>query len=82
MREDALQDADVDAAWITNRLRQEAESGHVPSARVRALELLGRIKGIYAPEERKVEHTGAFFADIDADDDATPSAGGEEPDLA
>lgn len=53
-RIEALESAKVDTDWVTERLRLEAETAKTDSARVKALELLGRITGAYAPERQDV----------------------------
>lgn len=53
-RIEALDSAKVDANWVTERLRLEAETAKTDSARVKALELLGRVTGAYAPERQDV----------------------------
>lgn len=80
-------DAEVDEGWIVSKLRYEAQHSESAASRVRALELLGKIKGIYAPDEQRVEHVGTLFADVDPDapeQTASPSDGGgrAEQDLA
>lgn len=61
--------------WLLDRLKVEAldpENGE--STRVRALEVMGRIYGSYAPEKQQIETVGSgFFADLSADDDETPA---------
>ena len=61
--------------WLLDRLKVEAldpENGE--STRVRALEVMGRIYGSYAPEKQQIEAVSSgFFADLSADDDETPA---------
>ena len=65
----------LDADWIIHRLMKEAEDGeNGEGARVRALELLGKVEGIFAAEKKQIEtiNSGDFLANLDLDDDAEP----------
>lgn len=79
--------AEVDYDWIVSKLRYEAECSESPAARVRALELLGRIKGIYAADKQEVTHIGTLFADVLPDEPDGPVIASigpdtDDPDLA
>lgn len=63
---------ELDADWVIRRLQYEAQHSESPAARVRALELLGKVKDIYAPDRSEVAHVGTMFADVPLDDDPPP----------
>ena len=56
--------------WLINRLTSEAiDDGNGEATRVRALEVLGKIYGAFAPEKQEVTtYSGAFLADLDLDE--------------
>ena len=54
---------------VIDRLWKEAEDpANSDSVRVRALELLGKVHGIYEAEKKEVTFSGAFLADLDMTD--------------
>ena len=62
----------LDADWIVSRLMKEAEAGdNSEGARVRALELLGKVEGIFAAEKKQIEtiNGGDFLANLDMSED-------------
>jgi phage terminase small subunit len=62
----------LDADWIISRLMNEAEDvANSEAARVRALELLGKVEGIFAPDKKQIEtiNGGDFLANLDLSDD-------------
>ena len=69
-RAEQLGDIESRTDWLINRLTAEAlneENGE--STRVRALEVLGKVFGSYAPEKSEVTtYSGAFLADLDLDE--------------
>jgi hypothetical protein len=65
----------LDADWIVSRLMKEAEAGdNSEAARVRALELLGKVEGIFAPDKKQIEtiNGGDFLANLDMTDEDDP----------
>ena len=63
-RQKLIDKAEVNAEWVIQRLKEEAASAENPSARVKALDLLAKHLGIYAPEQSQVTVNEGFFADI------------------
>ena len=63
-RQKLVDKAEVNAEWVIQRLKEEAASAENPSARVKALDLLAKHLGIYAPEQSQVTVNEGFFADI------------------
>ena len=63
-------------AWLVERLTGEAindENGE--ATRVRALEILGKVYGAFAPEKTEVtQFDGTFLADLDVEQDEKPSS--------
>ena len=53
--------------WLIDRLTQESlDTENNESARIRALEILGKIYGSFAPEKQQVETiSSGFFADLE-----------------
>ena len=46
----------LDADWIVSKLMDEAKDDDSPAAaRIRALELLGKVEGLFAPEKKQIE---------------------------
>lgn len=70
-RTEQMGDIESRTDWLINRLTSEAtdhENGE--STRVRALEVLGKVFGSYAPEKAEVTtYSGAFLADLDLVED-------------
>ena len=62
-----MSDTEQKIAWLTAKLTDEAtDKDNGDSTRVRALEILGKIYGAYAPEKQEVTtYSSTFFADID-----------------
>ena len=55
----------VDADWVVAQLEREAmDYQNSGSTRVRALELLGKHLGEFAPSRLEVNYSSGFFADI------------------
>lgn len=64
----------LDADWIVSRLMNEATNeDNSEAARVRALELLGKVEGIFAPDKKQIEtiNGGDFLANLDLSEDDT-----------
>ena len=74
-RGEIMQDSEDKVAWLVERLTAEATAADNGEAtRVRALEVIGKVIGAYAPE--KVEQTtfsGGFLADVDLEEPEIPS---------
>lgn len=66
-RTEQLGDIESRTDWLVNRLTAEAtDETNGESTRVRALEVLGKVFGSYAPEKAEVTtYSGAFLADLD-----------------
>lgn len=66
-RAELMSDTEKKIDWLTAKLTDEAtDKGNGDSTRVRALEILGKIYGAYAPEKQEVTtYSSTFFADID-----------------
>jgi phage terminase small subunit len=55
----------IDADWVIAQLEREAmDYQNSGSTRVRALELLGKHLGAFAPNRLEVTYSSGFFADI------------------
>jgi phage terminase small subunit len=54
-RERQLERLALDADWIVAKLMKEAENAESDASRVRALELLGKVVGVFAPEKRQID---------------------------
>jgi len=55
----------VDADWVVAQLEREAtDFQNSGSTRVRALELLGKHLGAFAPSRLEVTYSSGFFADV------------------
>jgi phage terminase small subunit len=54
-REEQLDRLAVNADWIVSKLMKEAENAESDATRVRALELLGKVVGVFAPEKRQID---------------------------
>ena len=57
--------------WLMERLTAEATDGdNSDAARVRSLELIGKVIGAFAPEKQQIETiSGGFFADLEPEVD-------------
>ena len=66
-RTEQMGDIESRTDWLINRLTSEAtDEKNGESTRVRALEVLGKVFGSYAPEKAEVTtYSGAFLADLD-----------------
>ena len=60
-----------DSVWLMEKLETEATAKESSaSERIRALEVMGRVMGAYAPEKRQVETVSSgFFADLEPEED-------------
>ena len=69
-REQIMSETEDKVEWLINRLTSEAiNDGNGEATRVRALEVLGKIYGAFAPEKSEVTtYSGAFLADLDLDE--------------
>ena len=69
-REQIMSETEDKVGWLINRLTSEAiDDGNGEATRVRALEVLGKIYGAFAPEKQEVTtYSGAFLADLDLDE--------------
>lgn len=67
--EGSLDRCRVTQDWIVDRLKAEAEGAETDGARIRALELLGKWKGMFV-EKKEVTHSHShtFFAELDLDE--------------
>jgi len=67
-RDQIMKDEESKVDWLISRLTAEATDGeNGESTRVRALEILGKVYGAYAPEKTEVtQFDGAFLADLDS----------------
>lgn len=55
----------LDSDWIVMRLEQEAsDKNNAATARIRALELLGKHLGLFQPNRVEVAYSGILFADV------------------
>lgn len=72
-RTEQLGDIESRTDWLVNRLTTEAtDKKNGESTRVRALEVLGKVFGSYAPEKAEVTtYSGAFLADLDLNEQVT-----------
>lgn len=61
----------LDGDWVVHRLMKEADNAPSDAARIRALELLGKVEGIFAPDKKEltVNQGGDFLANLDLSDD-------------
>ncbi len=67
----------LDADWITTRLMTLADQADSDATKVRALETLGKVVGIYAADKKEITanvNSGDFLANLDLADD-----GAEDP---
>lgn len=64
----------LDADWVTSRLMVMAEEADSDATKVRSLEVLGKVLGMYAPEKKQIDanvNTGDFLASLDLTEDLT-----------
>lgn len=62
----------LDADWITSRLMTLADQADSDATKVRALETLGKVVGIYSADKKEITanvNTGDFLATLDLDED-------------
>ena len=75
-RNEIMSGTEDKVAWLVERLTGEAindENGE--ATRVRALEILGKVYGAFAPEKTEVtQFDGTFLADLDVEQDEKPSS--------
>lgn len=73
-RSEIMRDTESKVDWLIERLTAEAtDAENGESTRVRALEILGKVYGAYAPEKQEItQYSGTFLADLDLEE-------GEEP---
>ena len=80
-REQIMSETEDKVEWLINRLTSEAiDDGNGEATRVRALEVLGKIYGAFAPEKQEVTtYSGAFLADLDLDEGQFEALPEEKP---
>ena len=68
-RSELMSDKEDKVAWLIGKLEAEATAeGNTDSTRVRALELLLKVHGGFAPEKTEItSFDGTFLADLDED---------------
>ena len=68
-RSELMADKEDKVAWLIGKLEAEATAeGNTDSTRVRALELLLKVHGGFAPEKTEItSFDGTFLADLDED---------------
>lgn len=73
-RSELMRDTESKVDWLIERLTAEAtDAENGESTRVRALEILGKVYGAYAPEKQEItQYSGTFLADLDLEEDAEP----------
>lgn len=73
-RDEIMSGTEDKVAWLVERLTAEAiddENGE--ATRVRALEVLGKVFGAFAPEKQEiVQFEGTFLADLDFEEEDKP----------
>ena len=69
-RDQLMSDTEDKVQWLIDRLTVEATDGNNnDSTRVRALEVLGKIHGAFAPEKSEITtYSGTFLADLDLEE--------------
>jgi phage terminase small subunit len=69
-RTEIMADSEDKVQWLVERLTAEAtDGGNNDSTRVRALEVLGKVYGAFAPEKTEVTtYSASFLADLDLDE--------------
>jgi len=80
-REQIMSETEDKVEWLINRLTSEAiDDGNGEATRVRALEILGKVYGAFAPEKQEVTtYSGAFLADLDLDEGQFEALPEEKP---
>lgn len=67
----------LSADWVTSRLMTLADDADSDATKVRALETLGKVLGIYAPDKKQIDanvNSGDFLATLDLTDDGDQDA--------
>ena len=74
-RSELMRDTEDKVAWLIDKLEGEATAeGNTDSTRVRALELLLKVHGGFAPEKTEVtSYAATFLADLDEDSVQQPN---------
>ena len=69
-RSQLMSDTEDKVGWLVDRLTAEATDGdNNDSTRVRALEILGKVYGAFAPEKTEVTtYSASFLADLDLEE--------------
>ena len=69
-RDQLMSDTEDKVGWLVERLTAEATAdSNNDSTRVRALEILGKIHGVFAPTQSEITtYSGAFLADLDLEE--------------
>ena len=78
-RSELMGDKEDKVDWLIGKLTEEATAeGNTDSTRVRALEILGKVFGAYAPEKTEITQFDAtFLADLEEDSVETVSQNNE-----
>ena len=73
-RSELMKETESKVDWLIERLTAEAtDIDNGESTRVRALEILGKVYGAYAPEKQEItQYSGTFLADLDLSDEEEP----------
>ena len=82
-RSEIMRQEEDKVGWLIERLTAEAtDDENGDSTRVRALEVLGKVFGAYAPEKTEITQFDAtFMADLDVSEDSTEEKPNEFNDL-
>jgi phage terminase small subunit len=74
-RDEIMSGTEDKVAWLVERLTAEAiDDDNGEATRVRALEVLGKVFGAFAPEKQEiVQFDGTFLADLDFEEEEKPS---------
>jgi phage terminase small subunit len=82
-RSEIMRQEEDKVGWLIERLTAEAtDDDNGESARVRALEILGKVFGAYAPEKQEITSFDAtFLADLDISDDLPEEKPSQSKDL-
>ena len=74
-RSELMADKEDKVAWLISKLESEATAeGNTDSTRVRALELLLKVHGGFAPEKTEItQFDGTFLADLEEDPKSIPN---------
>lgn len=75
-----MQDSETKLASYVSQLEAESRDADQSGTRVRALELLIKVLGGFAPEKQEVHsYHGAFLADLDLDEPDVPELLSDNP---